>query len=162
VSYVKMKWSREYIAPVAITMLVIAAGGCQTTPRTQNHPAPSSDRQPPSSPLLERGDYPERLGVVMRDALAAHKFTLPWVIVRGSDASFWFVADRFESPHRFDRASVQVAADGRVTACITPYRFGPSDWAILGRAFIDTRPEAELLAKELTLRLDRDKQAAKP
>lgn len=82
--------------------------------------------------------------------------------MKDPDESFWFVADRFESERRFDRVSVHVSADDHVTATIIPYQFGPSDWAILGRFFVDTRPEAELLASEIATRLDKAKHPARP
>ena len=117
----------------------------------------SSEEQRQSTPFLESADYPERLGLVMRDALASHRFSTPPIVVRGSDASLWFVAERFQSEHRFDRINVNVTPDQRVTASITPYQFVASDWAILGRLFVDSRPEAELIAGEIARKLSRDR-----
>jgi hypothetical protein len=97
----------------------------------------------------------------MRDALASHRFSIPWIVVRGSDASLWFMTERFQSEHRFDRINVQVSSDRRVTASITPYQFGPSDWAILGTLFTEFRPEAELIAWEIASKLSDDKNPLK-
>ena len=95
----------------------------------------------------------------MRDVLATHRFSIPWIALRSSDASLWFVADRFQSEHRFDRIQVHVRHDERVTASITAYQFGPSDWAILGRLFADFRSEAESIAGEIASRLGDNKGA---
>jgi len=46
-----------------------------------------------------------------------------------------------------------VAPDEHLTASITPYQFGPSDWAILGPLFADLRPEAELISREISSEL---------
>jgi len=54
-----------------------------------------------------------------------------------------------------------VTLDERVTATITPYQFVASDWAILGRLFVDSRPEAELIAGEIARKLARDNNAAR-
>ncbi len=97
----------------------------------------------------------------MKDTLASHRFSHPWIVVRGSDASLWFVAERFQTEHRFDRIHVRVTQDEHVTASITPYQFGPSDWAILGTLFADFRPEAELIAGEIAKQLNDDKNAVR-
>jgi hypothetical protein len=89
----------------------------------------------------------------MHDALTNHQFSIPWIAVRASDGSLWFVAERFQTEHRFDRLKVQVMPDEHVTASITTYQFGPSDWAILGKLFADFRPEAELIAREVARKL---------
>lgn len=109
------------------------------------------------TPFLDRPAYSDRLDRVMHDALANHRFSIPWIAVRGSDGSLWFTTERFQSAHRFDRIKVQVTPDEHVTASITPYQFGPSDWAILGKSFVDFRPEAELIAKELASKLNDNK-----
>ena len=110
-----------------------------------------------STPFLDRPAYSDRLGRVMHDALANHRFSIPWIAVRASDGSLWFTAERFQSEHRFDRIKVQVTPDEHVTANITAYQFGPSDWAILGKLFADSRPEAELIARELASKLNDNK-----
>ena len=97
-------------------------------------------------PLLEQGDYPLALGRAVQDVLREHRFNAPWIAVRGSDRSTWFVGERIESAHRFDRLYLRVPAAGRVTASITPYQFGPSDWASLGPLFADFGPEAKEIA----------------
>jgi hypothetical protein len=144
-------WEGLMKALVAILMTVLlgACSSVTTQPRTNT----VSEELRPTSPFLDAADYSNRIGLVMHDALASHRFVNPWIVVRGSDESLWFVADRFESEHRFDRVRVQVTADEHVTAIITPYQFGPSDWAILGRAFADFRPEAKLIAGEIAAKL---------
>ena len=156
-----MKGPRKHLIPVAFTALVLIAPGCGTAPRIGSRSPAFSEEQRQSTPFLERADYPERLGLVMRDALASHRFSTPWIVVRGSDASLWFVAERFQSEHQFDRINVHVIAGEHVTATITPYQFGPSDWAILGPLFADFRPEAELIAGEITRKLRSEKNAAR-
>ena len=122
---------------------------------------PFGGEQGQGTPFLARAEYPDRLGRVMRDALVSHRFSIPWIVVRGTDGSFWFVAERFQSELRFDRINVNVTADERVTACITPYQYVASDWAILGRLFTDFGREAELIAREIASKLSEDKQASK-
>jgi hypothetical protein len=152
---------RPYLTSVALTALVLAAPGCGTPQQIGSSPASFSEKRRSSTPFVDRGDYSDRIGLAMRDALASHRFVNPWIVVRGSDKSLWFVADRFESEHRFDRVRVHVTVDEHVTASITPYQFGPSDWAILGPLFADCRPEAELIAGEITRKLRSEKNAAR-
>jgi hypothetical protein len=156
-----MKELCPYLTGVALTALVLAAPGCGTPHRTGSRPGSFGEEQRQSTPFLGREDYSDRLGLVMRDALASHRFSIPWIVVRGSDASLWFVAERFQSERRFDRIDVHVTRDEHVTASITPYQFGPSDWAILGPLFADFRPEAELIAGEITRKLSSEKKAAR-
>jgi hypothetical protein len=156
-----MKGLRKYLIPVASTALVLIAPGCGMAHRVGSRSASFSEEQRQSTPFLERADYPERLGLVMRDALASHRFSTPWIVVRGSDASLWFVAERFQSEHQFDRINVHVTAGEHVTASIMPYQFGPSDWAILGPLFADFRPEAELIAGEIASKLSDDKNTVR-
>jgi hypothetical protein len=113
--------------------------------------------------FLERGDYPDRIGHAVwevfakhqfADFIAEHEFATPWIVVRGSDASLWFVAERFHSTREFDRIYVHVTQDNHVTTRITPYHFGPSTWAILGTVFVDRRPEAEAIAEEIAERMN--------
>jgi hypothetical protein len=156
-----MKELCTYLTGVALTALVLVAPGCGTAHRVGSRSPSSSEEQRQSTPFLDSADYPERLGVVMRDALASHRFSTPWIVVRGSDGSLWFVAERFQSEHEFDRINVHVTAGEHLTASITPYHFGPSDWAILGPLFADCRPEAELIAKEITRKLSSEKNAAR-
>jgi len=105
------------------------------------------------TPFLGREDYSERLGLVMREALWNHTFLIPWILVRGSDASLWFVAERYRSEYRFDRIMVHVTTDEKVTANIVAYQFIGSDWAILGRLAADFSPEAESIAEEIAKKL---------
>jgi len=97
-------------------------------------------------PVLERGDYPESLAHSVAEVLRPHRFTAPWIVVKGSEESTWFIVERIESAHRFDRLFLRVASDGEATASITPYQFGPSDWASLGKLFADFGPEAKEIA----------------
>ena len=97
----------------------------------------------------------------MRDALTSHQFSIPWIAVKGSDASLYFVAERFQSEHRFDRIGVHITHDEHVSASITPYQFGPSDWAILGALLADFRPEADSIAREISCGLSDKKHAVR-
>jgi hypothetical protein len=144
---------RPFLTSVALTALVLAALGSGTPQGIGSLPTSFSEKQRSSTPFVDRGDYSERVGLAMRDALAGHRFVNPWIVVRGSDEALWFVADRFESEHRFDRVKVCVTLNQHVTATITAYLFGPSDWAILGAAFSGFRPEAKLIAGEIAGKL---------
>ena len=154
-----MKALRQYFALLALTPLVLAVPGCGTPRESGTRPASFGNEQHQSVVFLDRSEYSDRLGLVMRDALTGHGFSIPWIAVKGSGGSLWFVAERFQSEHRFDRINVNVTPDERVTASITPYQFVGSDWAILGRLFVDSRPEAELIAGEIASKLGRDKNA---
>ncbi len=156
-----MKELCPYLTRVALTALVLAAPGCGTPHRIGSRPGSFGEDQRQSTPFLGREDFSDRLGLAMRDALASHRFSIPWIVVRGSDASLWFVVERFQSEHRFDRIDVHVTEDEHVTASITPYQFGPSDWAILGTLFADFRPETELIAGEIAKKLSDDKNAVR-
>jgi hypothetical protein len=56
---------------------------------------------------------------------------------------------------------VHVTPEERVTASITAYQFGPSDWAILGRLFADFGPEAGSIATEIGRKLSDDRPPAR-
>jgi len=135
--------------PILTVVLLGACSSVTTQPRTNT----GSEKQRRATPFLDVADYTNRIGLVMRDVLASHRFVNPWIVVRGTDGSLWFVADRFESQHRFDRVRVQLSVDEQVAATITPYQYGPSDWAILGSAFADFSPEAKLIAGEIAGKL---------
>jgi hypothetical protein len=119
-----MKELRPYLTGVALTALVFSAPGCGTHHRIGSRPGSFGEEQRQSTPFLDREDYSDRLGLVMRGAFANHRFSVPWIVVRGSDSSLWFVAERFQAEYRFDRIEVQVTQDEHVTASITPYQFG--------------------------------------
>jgi hypothetical protein len=160
-----MRRFRSQMAIALVPSLVLATG-CKTPTRTVNIRPTSTGDKEASSPFLKRGDYPEELGLMIHEVLADHRFTAPWTAVRGSDSTIWFVADRFESSHRFDRLYVTVGSKERVTVSITPYVQDPTDWAILGRLFGDHGPEstsieAGSIAAEIRKRLDQSKPAAK-
>jgi len=149
-----------YLAAVALAGVLLATGGCKTPHRAEDHLAASGGEQGQATPFLARADYSDRLGRVMRNAFVSHRFSIPWIVVRGTDGSLWFVAERFQSELRFDRIKVNVTADERVTASITPYQHVGSAWAILGRLFADFGPEAELIARQIASKLNEDKQAS--
>jgi hypothetical protein len=109
------------------------------------------------TPFVGKDDYSDRVGLVMRDALDTHGFSVPWIVVRGSDGSLWFVAERFQPEGRFDRIAVQVRPDERVTTSITPYQQVGSGWPILGYGVVDVGPEAELIAAEIGSKLGDNK-----
>ena len=127
--------------------------GCGTMRDSAAPTAPAIQAGKMETPFLERGDYPEQLGVSVQEIFAAHQFLQPWIAVRAPDFSRWFVAKRSASSQRFDRLYVRITPQQKVTASITPYQFGPSDWATLGRLFVDFRPEAESVAAEISKRL---------
>jgi hypothetical protein len=151
-----------YLVAVALVGLVLATGGCGTPHRAGDRLTPFGGEQGQVTPFLARADYSDRLGRVMRDVLVSHRFSIPWLVVRGTDGSLWFVAERLQSELRFDRINVNVTADERVAATITPYQYVASDWAILGRLVADFGPEAELIAREIASKLNEDKETSKP
>jgi hypothetical protein len=146
---VNPRYAYAEIATAVVALLLLVCG-CKTAsedPHLQTAKATSS-------PFLSRRDYSETLGLTLHDVLARHRFTLPWTVVRGPDSAIWFVAERFEDNHRFDRLFIRNDGVERVTASITPYVQGPSDWAILGKLFNDRGPqatetEAESIAAEI-------------
>ena len=142
-----------HFAIITATALILAATGCGTPRQAGNRETSLAEGKQRGTPFLGREDYSERLGLVMREALWNHTFLIPWVLVSGSDASLWFVAERYRSEYRFDRIYVHVTTDEKVTANITPYQFIGSDWAILGRLAADFRPEAESIAGEIAKKL---------
>jgi hypothetical protein len=150
-----------FIGITAMTFVMLTAAGCGTPAATgRPHTSFTGDKEV-SSPFLQREDYTDRLGLALQDVLSNHRFSIPWVVVRGSESSTWFVAERFESSHRFDRVYVHVMSDERVTTSITAYQFGPSDWAILGRLFVDVGPEAKVIAAEITKKLSDETHAVR-
>ena len=152
---------RPYFTGVALTALVLLSPACGTPHRIGSRPGSFDEEQRQPTPFLGGKGCSDRLGLVMHDALANHRFSIPWIVVRASDSSLWFVAERFESERRFDRIEVHVTRDEHVAASITPYQFGPSDWAILGPLFAEFRPEAGLIAGEITRKLNSEKNAAR-
>ena len=136
----------------AVTGIAMVISGCQSQQVTSRAGGAVAPGEQPT-PFLERDQYPDRLGLAIDDSLRRHRFTRPWIVVRGPDGSVWFVAERFHSEDRFDRVYVRVAPDEHLTASIAAYQFGPSDWAMLGRLFVDSRPEAELISREITSKL---------
>jgi hypothetical protein len=146
---------RKLSAELAMLAVILAVGGCGTPqPTPRDHASVVNPDQQPT-PFLGRGQYSDRVGVAVDSALKSHGFSLPWVAVRGPDGSTWFVAERFQSEHRFDRLYVQVTPENRVAASLTPYQFHASDWASLGKLFVgDTyRLEAGSIAGEITQKL---------
>jgi hypothetical protein len=143
-----------------LTSIAIAIMGCRMPQATLRQEASLVGADQQSTPFLDRGQYSDRLGRALDDSLRNHRFTLPWIAVRGSDGSAWFIAERFESEHRFDRIYVRVTPEDKVTASITPYQFHASDWASLGRVFVgDTyRAEAESMTREITEKLNKNRK----
>ena len=146
-----MKNSRaaSIIALIGIGM-AITVNGCRTSPTES--PTARMGQQPGS--FLDRDQYPDQLRLVIDDSLKSHRFTGPWLVVRSLDGSLWFVSERFHSTNRFDRINVKVTKRDHVTVTITPYQFGPSEWALLGPALADFRPEAELISREMASKLN--------
>ena len=142
----------RFIALTATSFTLLAAAGCRTAAPTNIDRRAFTDES--EIPFLQRGDYPERLGVAVQGVLNDHGFSLPWIALRGPYSSVCFVAERFKSTRRFDRVYVRVTSAGGVRAAITAYQFGPSDWAILGRLFADFGPEANSIATEITKKLN--------
>lgn len=134
-------------------MAVSATGetGCRTPQATPQPDASLAKAERHATPFLSREDYSDRLGAVVQDPLRHHRFAIPWIALRGSNGSVWFVADRFQSECRFDRIYVQVTPQEEVTASMTAYQFHGSDWAILGRLFVgsDYGLEAEAIAGQI-------------
>jgi len=149
---------RPSVVLVAGTLLTLAFAGCQAPLQTERRTS-SAKSQP--TLFLEPNDYPAGLGLSVQEVLANHRFSVPPVVLREPDDSFWFVSERFESLHRFDRIHLHVASGGGVAASITAYQFGPSDWAILGKLFADFQPEADSIAAELTRELRREPRTTK-
>src|SRR5712675_124281 len=88
------------IAFTAVMML--AAAGCGTAGKAGPKRGSLNVGKQQPIPFVQKGDYPDQLGLVLQSVLAAHRFSYPWVAVRGQDSSTWFVAERFESRQRFD------------------------------------------------------------
>jgi hypothetical protein len=138
---------------IAMVGIVIIISGCQS-PRSE---AVASGYA--STPFLDQNQYPGQLRLAIDDSLKSHQFTSPWIVVGGSDGSLSFVSERFHSANRFDRINLKVTRRDHVTVSITPYQFGPSDWAILGPALADLRPEAELIAGKVASKLNNHEKA---
>lgn len=125
--------------------------GCRTPQPGPQHEGSFADVEQSSSPFLSRGEYPDRLGRAVEEALRNHWFTIPWIVARGTDGATWFVAERFHGDTRFDRIYVRVVSEQEVTTTITAYQFHGSDWATLGRLFVgaDYRAEAASITSEV-------------
>lgn len=134
-----MRPSLRFVILSTVCMLGIA--GCQTTSEK-----PSATDAKPSQrddPFLVRDDYPEELGLLIQKVFSSHRFLRPWIVVRSSDSSIWFVAEREIAPLRFDRLYVRINPKREVSASITAYQFVGSDWAVLGPLARNFEPEAE-------------------
>jgi hypothetical protein len=137
----------------------LLAGGGQAAGDNRTPLATDKD---PSSPFLERGDYPKALERAVAEVLRSHRFTAPWLVVKGPEDSIWIVAERIESAHRFDRLTLRVLSNGQTAVTITPYQFGPSDWASLGRLFADFEPESKEIAGAVTRKYNETRRAEPP
>src|ERR1039458_340661 len=125
-----MNCSFFHFAIVAVVSLELMGGtGCGTPAPTANPGRLSAKTNGAPPPFLGKDDYTERLGMAMQNVLAGHRFTLPPIVVQGSDGSIWFVTERLESRDRFDRIYVHVTADSDVEANIRPYDYILDDWA---------------------------------
>ena len=144
-----MSFRTSRVVTLAASCLVLIFAGVVARPAENDRPPLATDEDPPG-PFLKRGDYPEGFGRAVGDVLRTHRFTVPWLAVRGAENSIWFVAERIESAHRFDRLSLRVLSNGVATATITAYQFGPSTWATLGKLFADFGPEAREIATAVT------------
>jgi hypothetical protein len=144
-----MKTIRADLLVLVTAALPLVISGCGTPQAAPQRKAPLADAEQRSSPFLNREEYPVRVGRTVGEALRSHRFTIPWIVVRGADGATWFVAERFHAEDRFQRIYVRVAPEEKVTASITAYQnFG--DWAALGRKFApDYRPEAESIASQI-------------
>ena len=139
-------------------MLLVTLGCQALEPATNDRKALAPESHVPTlvpTPFVQRGEYPERLGLILQQVFNEHGFSLPWIAVRAPDSSLWFVAERFRSRREFVRLYVRVTSEEGVTASITAYQFGPSDWAVLGRLFTDSfDSEAESIATEISRKLN--------
>src|SRR5437773_1808224 len=89
---------------IAVTaVMMLAAAGCGTAGKARGNRASFNVGKQEPIPFVQKGDYPDRLGLVLQSVLVAHRFSHPWVAARGENSSIWFVAERFESGQRFDR-----------------------------------------------------------
>ena len=136
--------------------LAMALSGCRTPQSTSRTQASLANASQQPSPFLDRGQYSEQLAFCVDGCLRNHGFIRPWIVVKGSNETVWFVAERFDSEQKFDRIYLRVTPGGNVTASITPYQFYASDWAILGKLLVgDTyRLEAESIAGEIAQKLN--------
>jgi hypothetical protein len=129
-----------------VVLVMMATTGCVTESRVAGDPHIAISQAENAARFIDRGDYPEELGIILHDVFATHGFNRPWIAVRDADSSVWFVAERWESDARFDRLFVRVAPKRSAHASITPYFLGPTDWAVLGRTFANPQPEADAIA----------------
>lgn len=138
----------RFTALAALSFTLLAASGCRTTPTNLDGGA-LSKKIDTESPFLRQGDFSDGLDDDTRRVLDEHGFSVPWIALRGPRSSRCFVAERFQSVHRFDRVYVRISPAGDVTAEISAYQFGPSDWSTLGLLFADFSQEANSIASEI-------------
>lgn len=132
-----------------MSLVLMGGTGCGTPAPTENHWRMSAKTNDTSPPFLGKDDYTDRLGTVVQNVLADHRFTLPPTVVQGSDGSIWFVTERLETQDRFDRIYVYVTADSEVEANIRPYDYILDDWALLGKSFVDFGTEERSIAADV-------------
>ena len=72
----------------------------------------------------------------VRDVLFEHGFAPPTVL-EGTNSVKWFVSDRPTSQIGLHRVLIGLDCESGVTVHITGYQRAPTDWAILGRLFMD-------------------------
>lgn len=158
-----MKYSQFQlvVTALAITLSGMLMAGCRTPVPKANQQAQGTGGKEAGSPFLQPGDYSKRLEVAICEVLNQHRFAVPWTVFRDADSSIWFVAERFNTVDCFERAHVHVLPDETVTAKITAFQLGPSDWAVLGTRFANHDPESQLMAEEITEKLSAGCQAAR-
>ncbi len=143
---------RHWVGLGMVCTLLVAVGGAPSADTNRSH-SRVTEPEKSSGLFLQRGDYPERLGIVVWEVFSAHRFSVPWIALRGPDSSTWFVAERFASTTSFTRLYVRVSPAQKVTASITNYQYVGSDWAIVGKLFADSAPEADAIAGEISSKL---------
>ncbi len=151
-----MRKLRGELVILAATGIAMVISGCGTPQAAARRTASLAGPEQQSTPFLVRAQYSDRVGLAIDDVFRNHRLTLPWIAVRGSGGSAWFVAERFQSEHSFDRVYVRVTPEEAVTVTLTPYQFVASDWAALGKIFVGDayRLEAESMKDEITRKLD--------
>lgn len=145
---------RPLLRFLLLAVCVLGIVGCKTT--GDNPTTASAKPSQRDDPFLVRGDYPEELGLLIQKVFSSHRFLRPWIVVKSPDSSIWFVAERDETPLRFDRLYVWITPKREVSASITAFQFHASDWAMLGPLFrkkFNPKDEAETISSEISKQL---------
>jgi hypothetical protein len=80
--------------------------------------------------LSEERCDPNLVGV-LTSVLDEHGYSIPWLIVQDSEASVWYISERFSSWRRLERIFVQVIDGEVVSVEINGYEYGEGKWAPL-------------------------------